>query len=302
MLEFCKYNFCSDVNAYDPASTNLNPLTSTMLSNGVIDHWNVTRDVTSTYSSDIPTAWDFLTIMDCDFKDNIGAGNIDVSVSQLQSIRVKRREKGSFDWLTLFEIPINSAEDMKFSVNDTFNVNGKTYEYALVPVMGGAEGNYVFSEIVSKFDGVFICDQETIYRFYANVGYNTINTQQLTGIFEPLGSKYPIVVANALTNYQTGTFQGSLLPNEFYTNGIIDRANIVKYRNTILDFLTNKRAKILKDWNGNCWLMIVTDAIASDYADDYGMGLVDVSFNWTEQSSPNNQKDLYNSGIIGVDA
>lgn len=300
MIGFCKYNFCSDINAYDPVSTNLNPVNETTLSNGIIDHWNVTRDVTTPYSSTIPTAWDFLTIMDANFNGSIDAGNINIALEQLESIRVKRRVQGTFDWITLYDIPINDVEDMKFSVNDTFNVNNVTYEYALVPVMAGAEGDYVFSAIDSVFDGVFVCDQETIYRFYAGVGYGTIKTVQLTGIFEPMGAQYPIVVTNAAINYQSGKFSGTLFPNDFYTNGTIDREEIVSYRNAVLSFLTNKKAKILKDWNGNCWLMIVTGDIFSKYKDNYGMGIIDVSFDWTEQGNPNNQQDLYNSGIIGV--
>ena len=57
------------------------------------------------------------------------------------------------------------------------------YEYAFVPIVGGIEGNYVSNTLKTKFDGVFICDADTIYRFYSGVSYGTQTKVQKIGVF-----------------------------------------------------------------------------------------------------------------------
>ena len=59
MLSFCGYNFMSDINALDPLATNLNNIDNVQIQNGIFDHFNITRDVTSAYSSALPGLWDF---------------------------------------------------------------------------------------------------------------------------------------------------------------------------------------------------------------------------------------------------
>lgn len=300
MFGLCGYNFCLDKNAIDVTPTNLNNIKNVQLQNGIFDHFNVTRDVTNAYSSEIPTAWDFMTIMDSNFEGNINAGNVDYIVSQISSIKVKRRIYGTFNWITLAELPINTVEDFKFNIKDYFNADGIKYEYALVPVINGIEGNYLTNTVDSKLNGVFICDYETIFKFYAGVSYGNIESIQKVGVYEPIGSKYPIVITNAKTDYHIGSISGTILNPDFEDTRQIDRNAIVKYQNLLDKFLKNKRAKIIKDWNGMIYLVYITSNPNFSYSAEYGMGISDVSFNWTEQGDPNNQKDLYDNGLVKV--
>ena len=52
------YNFCADGNALDPTPTDVNNITYTRVQNGILDHFNVSRDTSFDYSSIIPTDWD----------------------------------------------------------------------------------------------------------------------------------------------------------------------------------------------------------------------------------------------------
>ena len=88
MLGICGYNFCGDKDAIDEAPTNVNNIKSTTLQNGIFDNFNVTKDTTSPYNCDIPTAWDFSTIMNANFNGNINAGNVDYVVDQIKSVKV----------------------------------------------------------------------------------------------------------------------------------------------------------------------------------------------------------------------
>lgn len=300
MLGVCGYNFSFDKDAMNPMITSLNGLTNTQIQNGVFDHYNVTRYTDFPYTTAIPTEWDFGTIMDANFNGNIHAGNVDFVLEQVSSIRIKRRIKGTFDWITWFDIPVSTLDDLKFSKNDNFNAHEVEYEYAFVPVLNNVEGNYIVNSIFSMLSGVFVCDAQTIYKFYAGVSYGGTTQVQKTGVLEPIGRKYPVVISNALTNYQTGSMNGTILPPDFLENRTLDRGAMVKTRQMLNEFLTNRRAKMIKDWNGNIWMVVIVNGTTTSYNSSYGMGLADIGFNWVEQGDPNNKLDLYNNGLIEV--
>lgn len=282
----------------DPVPTSINNITVTQLENGIFDRWYLTSDTSGTYPTTIPDVWDYNTIMDADFEGNVLAGNVDFTLSSITSFKIKRRVVGTFDWVTLAELPVTTIEDLSLSFNDNLNSNYINYEYALVPVLNEIEGDYITNEILSQFDGVFICDFDTIYRFYAGVEYGSSSRVQKVGVFEPMGRVTPIVVSNALINYETGSVQGTVLPSDYGTTGNAQPVAMVQERKQLLDFLTNKNAKILKDWWGNAWLMVVIDSPGISYKSGSGMGIADVTFNYVTIGDPTNQTDLYNSGII----
>lgn len=298
MFMMCGYNFCSDGNALDPSPIVNNGFTDVTLRNGIFDHWNVNRDVTSPYSSAIPTDWDYLTIMNANFNGNIESGNSEFSLGNIDGIKIKRRKVTDFDWVTLAYFDASELESLNFVFNDNIAASGYTYEYAFVPVVGGTEGNYITNTIGAKFDGVFICDLDTIYKFYAGVKYGTNERVQKIGVFEPYGRKYPVVVSNSLINYETGSVTGTVLADDYLKTKAMNRIAMVKEQRALKDFLTNKKAKILKDWNSHSWLIVPIDNISTSYDSKYGMGIADVSFDWVEIGDSNNQADLYNNGIL----
>lgn len=298
MLSFAMYNFCGDLNALDPYPTSANNFTNTELSNGIFDHINIVTNVTDEYSKIPPTSWDFDTILDCKFENNISGGNIADLTTDVTAIRIKRREKGTFDWVTIKEITINSEDDLHFAFTDNLNLNWVEYEYAFVPVMNITEGNYVVQDVWSEFNGVYICDVDTVYKFTQGVQYNTNDMNQQVGIFTPFGRKYPVVMSNSLMAYQTGSITGMVLPENFEQTGNISRDEIVAQRNSLLNFLTNKKAKIIKDWNGNAWLCFITDKVSTSYSKGYGMGMLTMTANWTEVGDVRSKEDLYNNGMI----
>lgn len=298
MISFLGYNFCSDGNCMDPAPTSLTNITSTEISNGIFDHWYLTSDTSGTYPTTIPDMWDYNTIMDADFAGNVSAGNVDFTLASITGFKIKRRVVGTFDWVTLAEFPVATLEDLQLSFNDNLNANYTNYEYALVPVLNEIEGDYITNTVLSQFDGVFICDLDTVYRFYAGVEYGEGSRVQKVGVFEPMGRVTPIVVSNALINYETGNVKGTVLPTTYGQDASLDSMSMVQERKQLLDFLTNKKAKVLKDWAGNSWLMMVVDTPSITYKSGSGMAIADVGFNYVTLGDPNDQTDLYNSGII----
>lgn len=298
MIGIIGYNFCSDGNAIDPTPTDINNITRTRLQNGIFDNFNVTRNVAFDYSSIVPTEWTTDTVMNADFQGTASAGNVDQIAEGITSVRIKRRIKGTFDWITIREITIDKPEDLSFIITDNLNAYNVEYEYAFVPVMEDVEGSYIIESILSRFEGVFICDIDTVFKFYAGVEYNNNDQNQQIGVLQPYNRKYPVIVSNSIVNYQTGSIGGWVLPENFDNNRVIDRSAITQEKELLLKFLTNKKPKIIKDMNGNNWLVYFTGNPAMSYDNNFGQGMVKVSADWTEVGDPNDKTDLYENGLI----
>lgn len=247
MFSFVGYNFVQDINCLDPAPTSINAITTIQLQNGIFDMFHLTNNVTADYSPIEPTEWAYLDIILANFDGNINGGNVDFLLSYLTAIKVKKRIKGTFNWVTLKTVPINKIEDLKFVFTDYLGANNTEYEYALVPILNGAEGDYITNSIVSQFNGVFLCDKDTIYKYYAGVSYGSAKRVKKVGVFEAFGSQYPIVVSNALTNYHSGSVSGTILPKDYDETRALNRMAIVQQGKELIDFITNNKAKILKD-------------------------------------------------------
>ena len=296
------YNFLSDVNSLDPVPTGLQIIDTVQLQNGIYDEMYVTSDTSASPSTTFPEYWDSNTIMYPQFNGTVNAGADlgDISVSDITAVRIKRRVQGDTQWITLQEIPINSSADLTFAYNDILNESLTTYEYAMVLMNQGVEGEYIINSIDSVFDGVFVSDEESIYKLYYSVAYSSNQRVQKIGTFEPFGQQYPIYVSNGMVNYEKGSVTGQILPNDYASTGTIDRKQIVQLKNQILKFLTNKQPKVIKDWNGNSWLVMIVDNPTVSFNQNFGMGMASVSFNFSEVGDVHNQQDLYNTGFANV--
>lgn len=184
-----------------------------------------------------------------------------------------------------------------FSFTDQTASDEQDYEYALVPVVGEVEGGYLTVSATSTFDGVFLTDGTDIYKFYADVAYGNFQQTQKVNAHEPFGRKYPVIVSNGATNYMAGSMSGMVLAGDYLRTGVIDRRAIARERDTLLKFLTNKKPKILKDWNGNVWMVAIVDNPSVTYYDGSGMGLMNVSMTFMEVGDATDANDLAINGF-----
>lgn len=296
MIGIVGYNFCGDINALDPYPSNIGALTQVEIYRAQYDHIDISSDTTIT-STLPPTQWDYGTVMDCNFDGNISGGTIKDFSSGVTEIRVKRRKAGEFDWAIIRTYKINGTEDLSFVFNDYMAAQTTEYEYAYVPVFGSVEGQYAISTVLSKFDGVFICDANTIFKFNMGVEYGTTDTVQQIGTFNVLGRKYPVVMSNGLANYQTGQLSGLVLPEEYEDTRKIDGIAIKQQAKKLLEFLTNKKPKIIKDRNQNEWLVIVQNPSLT-YVNSIGQSVISASMQWTEIGDANSKDDLVKAGMM----
>ena len=78
----------------------------------------------------------------------------------------------------------------------------------------------------------------------------------------------------------------------------LDRKATVERLQAIKNFLATPSAKILKDFNGNIWLVTLSDNLSLTYYTEVGMGFAKLSFNWSEIGDAADGQDLYDSNLI----
>ena len=303
------YNIMSDITYKDESyysgteitevSSNIDsffPLNGVWISNGVYDFLDFTRDITTAYNIEEFPTWDANTIINCDFNDNISAGNVDSLISELQEIRLKRKvEDGQWVTIKVFRDIVDiSSIDISYIDNNIPSELHPTKSASII------EGNMVTTEVDTCFDGCFISDGKggTIFKLYNSVMYDTNTRNIRLGLLQPIGSQYPTIVKNSKVNYASMGVSATLCGYNFETTRKIDREDVIKQANDLQDFLTNGEPKILYDWNGNIYLMKISSSPTLSYSTTYTNGIVNISFNFVEQGKYDNEQDLIRNGLM----
>lgn len=298
MFQFVGYSMFSGPDCLTSAPSKVDEVKSGTITNAIFDHVTFTRDVKEEITPEIDEYWDYDTILNAGLNGNLNGGNVDFLINQVSAIKIKRRIKGTFEWLTLSTIPIEKVEDLTFLFIDRLNVSDTEYEYALVPILEKNEGDYLIDSIFSQLRGVFIGDLETTFKFMFDVSYGTNARNQQTGTFLPLGKQYPVIVANGVLGYDSGTVMGAVINPDFMETKQLDTKAIIERKEALKAFLTNKKAKLLRDWNGNCWLCCIVNSPGITYREGSSMQIPLVSFEWTQVGDHNSQLDLYYNGVV----
>lgn len=284
-------------NVQPDATTSIKSVT---VQNAIFDQYFADSDTTiDTSSNALPTPldWTRTTIMNAQFNGNLYAGNVQFAVNEIRSIRIKRSEKGSYDWITLDEVEVNTEDDLEFTKVDFLARANQEYEYALIPVMGdGAEGNPSTETVVSNFDGIWVCEKDIAYNALLDLDVSsTLN--QVTSTVVPIGRRYPFVNKYGKTNYYTGSFSTTFI-HMSTADCTLDMDNAVRYREDVEAFLTDGMPKIIKHQDGRIWLAFITDEISKDEGDAFWLPVQTVNF--TEIGRHDSSSDLYNAGLITV--
>lgn len=148
-----------------------------------------------------------------------------------------------------------------------------------------------------KWDFVFISDVDETYKLQSGVIYSNNQQNIQNNILMPIGATYPIVVQNANGNYRSGSVQFTVLGYEFDNNHRLDRISMTKQLNDIILFLTNTKPKVIKDFNGNIFIIRVVNNPQVSYDANWGNNIPKVSFDWVEQGKYDDMTDMKELGF-----
>lgn len=263
------------------------------ITNGVFDDVYMDADTDLEFSTEIPE-WGYSTILHAKFQDNILAGNVDFTLAMISSMLIKRRVEGSYNWVTIYEKEIKSEEDFDFFYNDIVVASNTHYDYAAVPVIAGAEGTYQLTSVDVKFDGAFIVDPTKGYQLIANLSRPNLTRNNPSSMIEPINSKYPHVNYYSQSQYDRFTISGLFVALN-KNNCEFDFDGGWKFRKEVRDFLTNRRSKIVKLYDGQIYMAAVIDPI-QETIDGHPDNVI-TTINFVEVGDVNDGSDLYYHGF-----
>ena len=263
------------------------------IENGVFDELYLDSNTSLQNNADIPE-WGYSTILHANFKNNILAGNVDFTLDSVSALIVKKRKQGTYKWIPLYERAITSAEDFNFILNDPVVASMTSYEFAAIPVINGAEGTYQITTVDVEFDGAFIIDPTNGYQVILNLSRQSLNRNNPSTVLEPVNSKYAYVNYYSQLQYDKFSISGLFAPLNRQTCEF-EIENAWQYRKNIREFLTNRRTKVVKFYDGEMYLAAVVDQISESI--DSHPDNVNTTVNFVEVGDPDNNSDLYYHGF-----
>lgn len=293
---FLGSTFCGGKNTGDFTPTVSDKIEEMTIKNGIFDNLFATKNTSIDITKPLEKTWNFDTIISAGFNGNLHCGNVEYAVSQISAIHIKRRKAGSYDWITLFDLPINKVNDLNFERIDKYAQSGVTYEYAFAPYLGNIEGNFNTNAVLSEFDGLFISTKDQTYSTNMNVQV-THGRHRPSSVVNTLGEKYPYVIYNGNNNYYSGSVEGTFVQFLESTCAYdFERGSF--YRKDFLDFLLDGRPKFLKYHDGRAWIIAVVDDVG-EKANGHEQNVI-TTFQWMEVGDINSGRDLYEQGLIDV--
>jgi hypothetical protein len=283
---FFSGNQCGDISAVN--SSKINSLT---LQNGIYDDLYVSKDAPLNLDN-IKLEWDFDTVFYAMFKNDLLAGNIGFAIDTITSIRIKKREKGTFVWTPIIDVPIKSIEDLKFIRSYPYCKGNTTYEFSMSPILNGSiEGNLNIMECESIFNGAYIIEPEAALHMFLN--YQMSQQRERSGtVVQTLGRRKPFYISNGQYNYDSGSINVTFIQMDDQCE--FDLKNGAKYRQYVDDVLSDNLPKILKLDDGRMWIIGITDVISQS---DSATQVPSHSINWTEIADCDDAYDMYVNGF-----
>lgn len=239
--------------------------------------------------------WLAYTVLQSDFEsETLDAGVLNTGDHELTHIALKRKRYDDMSWTTVERVSVEDLTSDIYSYTDKMADPAERYEYAVVPCNGFEEYDYYIQEIDTEMDTTFLYDKNVRYELYYNFEFGDFVYNMPNETIETMGRKYPIVVYNSALTYAEGSLSCLLYTGE---DDNINYVNEKKLRREILDFLTNRKPKGVKSFDGtNMMIAIVNTPTLSPFE----RGTYQIAFEFVEIGDMNNQYDLYTNDFIDI--
>ena len=159
---FLGNTFFSGENAFYDTPIEESEITSVSLCDGTYNQLFVSKNTDLTVNN-WTDDWDFDTVMNADFDENLDAGNSGFSLRNTDTVVIRKREKNSNDWITVYTKEITKVEDFDINILDRFSRSNSDYVYRISSTVNGIENSYVEKEIYSYFEGMYVADANSMY-------------------------------------------------------------------------------------------------------------------------------------------
>lgn len=294
------YDFIGSANAVSDTRISFSGIGNVTLKEGMYDELLI-KNGSYPHASTAKEEWTYPTVILAKFQNDLVAGNMDFLGTTISHVEVRRRKITDLnEWRVIGRMPYAPGQRTYFY--DRFNESGENYEYALIPIANdGIEGVPVKQTIYSEFDSIFVLDKNEDFKFQYDINLSANEKVSRSVVVEPLGGKYPIVIANGDISYRKGTVSAKLITDKnrlrLRTGERVDQRTEMLFRDQVLDFLTKNNTKILKFPDGGYYLVRIIDAVPYTLAKEWGHVFADVTFNWV-QIADNTDAEMIAHGLL----
>lgn len=295
---FIGLDLLADEEALTPTYNSVNDVNKIIIKSAIYDEINIKERTDMPFDTN-KTEWQYDNYLLAKFENNLNGGNVDFTGLTVAKLAIKRRKSEEFDWQTI-KILDYDKNTIDYEFYDKYVEANQEYEYTIVPVTdGNVEGNYInIDKIVPEFEGAFLVDKNNLFKLLLNLEYNNTERVQLNEVYQPIGSKYPIIVSNGDINYEKGSLSALVLSNETLNDSSnIDKRQEKLLRKNLLNLLTNKKPMMLKDGNGNIGVISILGNPQINYLNNLGQSLANISFEWVEVADANDVNSLTINGL-----
>ena len=277
--------------------TNIGTPTEVRLKNSIVDELYMETKTKKQFTTD-KESWTPTTVLKAPFTNDLHAGNINLAGLEITELRFKRRKIDSTKWIHFATIPYTKEQEI-YSVLDKFNASFDDYEYAVTPYASGIEGDYKTKQILSEFEGCFIFDKENMYSLVYNFELGDIVFNIPSSTIDTLNGEYPIVTYNSNMRNKVGSIKCMLVSDStIESDGQIDGKQEKLLRNKIIQFLTNKKPKCIKDGAGNAMVMDMINNPKLTPENSLNQMIYQISFDFVETGNIENEQTLRLFGLI----
>lgn len=283
--------------AMTPQYVNTGEATEVMIRDGIYDHLYLSRNPENTVNN-INDEWNDDTVINADFNGTLEGGNTGFSLKNTDTILIKKREKGTLDWTTIFAFPVEKIDDFNFVKEYNYGEGETDYEFMIVSSYKGTQTAYEVAECKSDFKGLCIADKTHLYSTDCELSDTTFNQNFTSNVQTLLNNTYPVVISNDDSNYTSGSITALFIKFDENCDVLLGKKGM-QYRDEIFKWLCNKKAKILKLQNGTTKLIRITGS--PSLTDAGHPELKNISFEFTETGDVNSESDLYKNNLSDVE-
>lgn len=153
---------------------------------------------------------------------------------------------------------------------------------------------YKGNDIV-EFDGYYISDGETEYHGFINLSVVPSRNIDAT-IIKTLYSDKPFVIYPTPANYNVFNIDTNFIERNVLTYVGYDVDNTAPFREKVIDFLTNHRAKLLRLSDGRMSIVTLSSSTIQNQSNGYIDNLL-TNYEMTEIADGESLQELYNYGF-----
>jgi hypothetical protein len=265
------------------------------ITNGIYDEFHLQSSTSGTFTTSLDN-WTSPTVLLAKFQNSLSAGNIYLNGMIIENLLIKKRKINTLTWEDVVTLSFNNSI-VNYSYIDNLVEGSETYEYAVFPSTSTVTGDYIINNIDVDFEGAFLLDKNSNYQLLYNLELGDVNLNIPNSTVELLGAQYPIIMYSSDVQYKSGSLKAMLVSNTTATGSGIDAVAEKIYRKTLMDFLTNKNPKILKDMGGQYILINIVGAPKLTPNNSLNGFIYDLSFDWVEVGNATNNDSLILAGI-----